>query len=251
MVDQWDESRISNLVNVIAEKHVTPIFHGNFKAPLASDVEQFRFAAVQYVKKEIDLAHQIGAPIIVHGGCIVEPKKIAQAKQIAIENFVKSVRELALYAAGLDVSIYLENLSNYKYYRPFHYIFTYLEEYDYVLTRVGLENVYFFLDIGHANICQGDPAAVITKYGDRIKGISFSNNNGAQDQHFGINKGTLNCRAVVRAIVESDWKGLVAFEVRDQSTEKSVEDLLTVYRSVANERHGVDSLSSDVAGRRT
>ncbi|WP_224970714.1 sugar phosphate isomerase/epimerase family protein [Acinetobacter oleivorans] len=225
MVPDWSDERIENLNSLIKKYNVQPIFHGNFKAPLGSDVDYLREAAVVYVKKEIDIAAKIGAPLVIHGGGIVEPKKIVLAKQKALDNYILSVKELAEYAAAKSVDIYLENLSNYKNYRPFHYVFTHMEEYDYVFNKIDHKNVYFFLDAGHANVGEGDPVAVVDKYHDKIKGISFSNNNGEQDQHFSIGRGTVNYSDFIETINRHNWKGLVAFEVRDKTTLDSVKEL--------------------------
>jgi len=51
--------------------------------------------------------------------------------------------------------LWLENLSNYTTYRPFHYIFTKFEEYKYILDRVP--GVKFVLDIRPANIASPGP----------------------------------------------------------------------------------------------
>ncbi|MEC5161822.1 L-ribulose-5-phosphate 3-epimerase [Janthinobacterium sp. CG_23.3] len=226
MVDDWTDERIDNLNTLIRKTRVQPIFHGNFKAPLASDVDVFRVAAVAYVKKEIDICAKIKAPLIAHGGCIVEPKMVVQAKKIALDNYLKSVTELAEYAADKGVDIYLENLSNYKNYRPFHYIFTNFDEYAYIFDNLkDNQNVFMFLDIGHENICDGNPVDVIRKHHHRIKGISFSNNNGVQDQHFGIGEGTLDYDAIIDEILKCGWRGLVAFETRSRSTAQSVADI--------------------------
>lgn len=232
MVDDWDDQRIDSLNRQIQETGVKPIFHGNFKAPLGSDVEAFRAAAVEYVKKEIDIASRLGAPLIIHGGCVVEPKMIVQAKKIALDNYLKSIVELSQYASEKGLTdIYLENLSNYVNYRPFHYIFTHDAEYTYVIERLlGHKNVFLFLDAGHANIEGGRPAEVIRKYHRLIRGISFSNNNGIQDQHFGIHDGTCDYRDVVNAIIETSWRGLVAFETRNQSAQAALRDLCGLYQ---------------------
>jgi len=226
MVNDWNEERIHLVNNLVNQFGIKPIFHGNFKAPLASDVEQFREAAVDYVKKEIDISSALNAPIILHGGCIVEPKTVVIAKRKALDNYVKSVLELANYAKENEVDIYLENLSNYVNYRPFHYMFTHFEEYEYVFNLIKNDNVFFFLDIGHENICNGDPERVIRKFHKKIKGISFSNNDGIKDQHFGINRGTIDYHIISKAIFETKWHGLVAFEARDVSTKTAVQELL-------------------------
>ncbi|WP_252979221.1 hypothetical protein [Pseudomonas cyclaminis] len=45
MVDDWTDERIASLQVQIAATGVKPVYHGNFKAPLGSDVEAFRVAA--------------------------------------------------------------------------------------------------------------------------------------------------------------------------------------------------------------
>lgn len=146
---------------------------------------------------------------------------------------MKSVKELAKYAAPQGVDIYLENLSNYKHYRPFHYIFTNVEEYNYIFSNIEeYTNIFMFFDIGHENICEGSPVEVIKKHRRRIKGISFSNNNGAQDQHFGVREGTLDYAAIINEIVQREWRGLVAFETRTRSTAQSVADIAEIHKNL-------------------
>ena len=226
MVENWNDERIDNLNRQIQETNVKPIFHGNFKAPLGSDVEALRAAAVDYVKKEIDIASRLEAPLIIHGSAIVEPRMVVMAKKIGLDNYLKSIIELSEYATCKSTDIYLENLSNYVNYRPFHYIFTHEAEYAYILERLlGHDNIFLFLDAGHANIEDGRPADVVRKYHRLIKGISFSNNNGVQDQHLGIHDGCCDYRDVINAIVETEWQGLVAFETRNQSAQAALREL--------------------------
>lgn len=61
MVDDWTEARIVSLQAQIEASGVRPIFHGNFKAPLGSDVEAFRVAAVEYVKKKRSISPAVWA----------------------------------------------------------------------------------------------------------------------------------------------------------------------------------------------
>lgn len=226
----WSKKRIDALLKLIAIYGIKPIFHGNFKSPLASDVEEIRKAAVDYTKKEIDLACWLNAPLIIHGSVVVEPRLIRKVKQIAIENYVRSVSELFEYALQREVDLYLENLCNYKNYRPFHYIFTHTEEIAYVLSK--LEGVYLFLDIGHANVCDGNPIDLIQSYHEKIIGMSFSNNDGNYDQHLGLDKGKINYEEIVKAILKNHWSGIIGFETRGKSTRESISDLTKIYQRV-------------------
>lgn len=228
MPNNWTKKRVDNLRTLIECYDVKPIFHGNFKSPLSSDVEEIRQAAVAYTKKEIDLAYWLNAPLILHGGAVVEPRLIRKVKQIALENYLLSVSELFEYAHKKEVDLYLENLCNYKYYKPFHYIFTHLEEIEYILTKIS--GVYLFLDIGHANVCDGDPIELIKRYHKKIIGMSFSNNDGQRDQHFGLDKGKINYPQIVKTILDTGWKGIIGFETRGKTTQESISDLNTIYQ---------------------
>jgi sugar phosphate isomerase/epimerase len=211
MVEDWTEARIAKLQAQMAVTGVTPIYHGNFKAPLGSDVEAFRGAAVEYVKKEIDIASQLGAPLIIHGGCLVEPNRAQMARQIALEHYLKSVQELAQYAEAKGTDIYLESLAHYVNYR----IFTDAAQYAWVAERLQAQrNVYFFLGVGHAHIESGLPAQVLRQYHPRVKGIAF---------------GSGDCTDTVQAMVDTQWKGLVTFETHHQTTHQALADLAAMY----------------------
>lgn len=225
----WDIRRINNLRNLMQKNNLKSIVHGNFKVPLASDIDELRLAAISYVKKEIDLAEKLQAPLIIHGGAIVEPRLVISAKKIAINNFIDTIHQLQEYAAEKQVLLFLENLSNYQKYRPFYYIFTHDDEFEYVFSHTNLP---LFLDIGHAQISNGNPVELIKKYSHRIAGMSFSNNDGMRDLHSPITRGVIDYREIVSTIIKTNWHGIINFETRGRSPTKSLQDLINVYHSI-------------------
>jgi L-ribulose-5-phosphate 3-epimerase len=241
--ENWSVQRIAALVAQIHLHTIHPIFHGNFKLPLSSDVSDVRESAVKAVLAEIDLSKELSAPLIIHGGAIVEPRLVIKAKKDALDNYLRSLDTIVSYAAQQGVTILLENLSNYKNYRPFHYIFTTPEEYKYVFDRIGDGHVHFFFDVGHGVICDGDPIAVIKEFSHRIWGMSFSNNDGVRDLHLGIwaflgiNQGLIDYQQVINAIVETNWRGVLAFEVRGRPFNQSVEDVVQLFAKVPIAEH--------------
>lgn len=113
-IKNWTQDRIINLLILINKFKVKPIFHGNFKAPIVSDVDEIRKAAIEYTKNEIDIAYQFSSPLIIHAGAIVEPRTVRQAKQKALDDLLLSLEKLIEYANDFGVELWLENLSNYK-----------------------------------------------------------------------------------------------------------------------------------------
>lgn len=223
----WTEDRIAELNAMIREAGVSPVFHGNYRAPLSSDIDLVRRAAVASVQAEIDICARIHAPLIVHGGAIVEPRLIEAAKARALDRLVESLGEVVSYARARGVDIWLENLSNYTRYRPFHYVFTKLAEFRYVLDRVP--SVKFILDIGHANVGNTDPFEGFDAFHHRIVGLSLSNNEGEKDTHFPLAYGTVRYPVLLRKLAATGWRGLIVFETRGRTPDRSLGDLAEIY----------------------
>lgn len=230
MPSTWTEVRIDALNRMIQETGVRPVFHGNYRAPLSTDIEVVRTAAVASVLQEIDVCAKLHAPLILHGGAIVEPRLVESAKVRALDKFVESLLEIERYARSKQVELWLENLSNYTKYRPFHYIFTKLNEFKYVFDRIP--SVKFILDVGHANVGNADPFEGFDEFHQRIVGLSLSNNEGEKDTHFPLAYGTVRYPELVRKMVAAGWRGLIVFETRGRTPDKSLEDLASIYAQV-------------------
>ena len=101
----WISQRIDALNAKIEQFNVKPVFHGNFKLPLSSDVESVREISVQNVYREIDLSAELSAPLIVHGGAIVEPRLVIKAKKDGLSAYLKSIDSILTYATKKKVTI--------------------------------------------------------------------------------------------------------------------------------------------------
>lgn len=226
----WTDGRIQNIKDLLLEYNIKPIFHGNFKAPLASDLGAMREAAVSYVKREIDLASKFSAPLIVHGGTIVEPRKVEDAKNLAIKRFLLSIKELKEYASQKNVELWVENLSNYTKNHPFYYIFTTPGEFRYIFSEIP--SLKFFMDIGHFNVGNDDVTSVIHEFGDNIIGFSMNNNDGLRDQHLSVHSGSVDYQKIIQALTVLNWSGYVGIEVRNAQPKECLEHLANIYNSL-------------------
>ncbi len=219
--EQWPQERIVALVALCEQIKILPIYHGNFKAPLASDVEFLRQAAVEYVKKEIDICANFPCPLILHGGALVEPRTIREAKERGLRALITSLKELQAYAKERNVLLLLENLSNYPNYRPFHYIATKVEEFEMIFSEA---EVSMFFDFGHANVNAEIPVEDFFKRcASRVAAVSMSNNNGNLDQHLKLHDGNINYADVLSLMKQLQWQGIVCFEVRNMNPKKVIE----------------------------
>jgi len=240
-IDKWNDERIENLLAAIQTHNVKPIFHGNFKVPLSSDVEILRLCAIDYIKKEIDICEKFKCPLIIHGSAVIEPRKIVSVKKLALNNLINSLEILQEYAKLKNVELWLENLSNYPNYKPFHYIGTTIDEFSYILEKIKIS---LFLDFGHANINAPYPAEdFFTNFHPHIAGISMSNNDGKTDQHLKLEDGNMNYQNIVRTIINSKWHGIVGFETRNANPSKSIQSLQSMTNSVVSEQKNIHGIT--------
>ncbi|KQQ60313.1 AP endonuclease [Pseudomonas sp. Leaf127] len=219
--DDFKTERLAALIELMQVTGMQPIYHGNFKAPLGSDVKALASSALDYVKQEVDLCQALGGvPLIVHGGGIVEPRLVREACGIGLRHLIDNLQQLVAYGRARGVEIWLENLCNYTRFHPFYYICTTEDEVEAVLADVP--DLHLFLDVSHAYVNQGDPLSFFNKFNARVRGMSFSDNKGDRDAHSPLGRGTLDFPALLTAIERTGWHGTIGFETRGATLLKSV-----------------------------
>ncbi|MFD5031986.1 TIM barrel protein [Streptomyces sp. NPDC058405] len=226
----WSAERRRSLAAAAADQGLSPILHGNFRAPLASEIPEVRAASLQYVRSEIELAARIEATsLVIHGGAFVEPRPTKAHRDAALERFFSVLSEVVREATEKGVDVWLENLSYYPKYRPFSYVFT--RDMDFAAAMDAIPDIKFILDVGHANVNQSAAAPVFEKFSSSIAALSLSNNAGDQDAHLALDDGTLSIRDITHAIRAQEWRGIIAFETRNQSVEAGIDYLTGIWES--------------------
>lgn len=224
MPNTWSSERVRNLKAQADAYGLRPIIHGNFRAPLASEMPEIREGVVQYLRSEIRLAADLGAQsLVLHGGAHVEPRPTRSDRAAALERLFDMLHTITPEAEEHGVAVWLENLSHYPRYRPFSYVFTRPD--DYVSAISALPDIRFIVDVGHAHVNQSIAIQVIRQHHASIAALSLSNNDGSADDHLALDHGTLSAAELTAAIKDTDWTGIVAFETRDADARAGLEHL--------------------------
>jgi sugar phosphate isomerase/epimerase len=210
----WSSERVRGVTEQARERGLRPIIHGNFRAPLASEMPEIRAGVAQYVQTEIDLAAALNAEaLILHGGAHVEPQPTRSDRMAALERLFAMLQQIIPRADDRGVTVWLENLSHYPRYRPFSYVFTRHEDYSQAVS--ALPGIRFILDVGHANVNQSIALQVIRDFHSSLAALSLSNNDGSADSHLALDQGTISTTELATTISETNWTGVVAFETRN------------------------------------
>jgi len=214
MPSTWSDERLRDVTARARECGLRPIIHGNFRAPLASEIPEVREGVARYLQTEIDLAAALDAEaLILHGGAHVEPRPTGSDRAAALERLFEMLQQIIPKADDCEVAVWLENLSHYPRYRPFSYVFTRYEDYSHAVSV--LPDIRFILDVGHANVNQSIALQVIRDYHSSIAALSLSNNDGSADSHLALDNGTISTAELATTISEANWTGVVAFETRN------------------------------------
>lgn len=186
-------------------------FHG---LHLDSSNEVDRQEAVSTINSSIDLASEIGAGVvIIHPSGKELNQKDADARKNAIKTFERSLGELARHAQEKGVRLALENMPGEKD----GWFGSRMSELVELADRIGLQNVGFCLDTGHAAVNRLSPMDEARAAGDRLFALHASDNDGNQDLHLspgrGTGEGSINWPQFFRVLDEINYRGIFMLEL--------------------------------------
>ena len=87
------------------------------------------------------------------------------------------------------------------------------------LRDVGHPNLFLLLDIGHAQMSDEDPAAVVSEAGPLLGYVHLDDNDGSRDLHLGLTDGILTEAALadtVSALADIGYRGNLSLELHPE-----------------------------------
>ena len=176
--------------------------HTAFYLPIASGIEEIRRAALEELRRCVDVFAGIGARWMN-----VHPDRHAPMhdRKFFVERNLMTLRELLPYAAERGIGIMVENLPG-----DFNSAAQLGELLD-PLPELGLH-----LDIGHANllVVQSTVDELLAAYGERLRHVHLHDNKGGSaDLHLPLGTGVVNVRTAVKALKAQAYDGTITLEV--------------------------------------
>ena len=176
--------------------------HTAYYLPIANPFESLRRAAVDELKRCLDLFAVVGSPWMN-----VHPDRYApmHERSYFIERDLDSLRELIDHGRSLGVGVMVENLPG-----DFNSV-AQLAELLEPIPDLGLH-----LDIGHANLLVESNTAsdLISAYGPRVKHVHLHDNKGGSgDLHLPLGAGSIDLRKHVETLKRSGYDSTITLEV--------------------------------------
>ena len=203
-----------------------------FNFNLASQNRIIQTKSIKLAKKAIDLCYRINSPLYTfHAGFTVDPPKLGKpfprenipVRDKTVKSYVKSVKELVVYAKDRDIKIAMEpnvvqkfNLVNNSNKLC---LFAELQEIQILLNSFDKKELGILLDLGHTAVTSYwlnfDKDEFVKQCKSRVFAVHVSNNNGRQDQHRSLTK---NCWQITK--LDLFKKIPIILETMNLSTDK-------------------------------
>lgn len=134
-----------------------------------------------------------------------------------IIHIVGVLKDLCKYASNYNMNIMIENMpqDNELGYSPYE-----IKE---IIDKVGVNNLLFILDTGHAHVSSYENIEYIEVLKDKLYHMHFSDNNGSCDQHKRIGLGNIDFVKIFKKLHEIGYNELHCMEVIFQKAEELVE----------------------------
>jgi sugar phosphate isomerase/epimerase len=181
---------------------MTVVGHTAFYLPFASAFEGIRLAAIDELRRCLDVFAEIGARWMN-----LHPDRHAPMHDRAffIGKNIESIAELQEHADKVGVGLMIENLPG-----DFNTALQ-LGELLAPLPKLGLH-----LDIGHANLMvpHNTTGEILQAWSSRLRHVHLHDNRGGrEDLHMPLGAGTLNLRACLTDLNKAGFDGTVTLEV--------------------------------------
>ena len=201
--EKVDPKRVRKLLDDagVAASSVCPSFTAG--RDLSHPDPQVRNDAMDYVRGVVELAHGIGAPVI-----IVTPTAYLRTQPVTDPEdewrwAVESVRSVGEYAASLGVDLSLECWNRYG-----TYMLNRLEQGVRMWRETGLENGGVMADTYHMNIEERSLPEAIRQTGELLNHVHLSDSN-----RLAPGWGHIDFEEILRTLQSIGYRGYLAFEL--------------------------------------
>lgn len=187
-------------VRAALERHgLSVIGHLPWYLPFGTPLARLRNTAVDIAVDYAGVAAEVGADLVtVHADWPL--KLFSRGEAILFQ--AAALAELVRRTRGIGVRILFEPIVTAQ---------DSVDSIERILAAVP--ELLLHLDVGHANLCGRDPAAMIRHFGERIRHVHLHDNNGASDQHLPPGTGTIDWPGVVAALREIPYRHTITLEV--------------------------------------
>jgi len=206
-----DRARRTALRARLVAHDVGVVVHTASSVNAAEIVPGVRRAVSDYLVESVRLAVDLDSPtVVVHGGFHFGDHVATRLGSLA-----DLLGTTAAYAAQHGVTLALENMNVLPPAAEIVYLGCTADEVVAILEAVRSPALTSCVDLGHAHLLPGGPAAFVARVGPRVGHVQITDNDGVTDDHLRLGDGTLDVGAALAALDSIGYTGTIAVELPD------------------------------------
>jgi sugar phosphate isomerase/epimerase len=200
-----DDKRVEALNYMAGTLNIEFALHAPFAdINIATLDYKLRRFVIRRLERSIQHAHQLDCPLwVFHPGSPSAISSFYPGLDWRIN--LEAVKTLLELGRKHNVKIAIENTPE-----PFPSLMKSTNDFSRFYEELG-EDIGLALDIGHANL-NGQTKEFMSRFRDKIVHIHVSDNDGKQDLHLGVGKGTVDWQEFVQAVKRMQFHGVVMIE---------------------------------------
>ena len=193
-----EQIRIKKTKELLDYYKLDRVGHTAWYLPIGSPVKEFRQAARKEAKKYFEVFSQLEVKYVtVHGNWPSTMFTDEEGIKYQVETLERMIDEAKKYNLSImyeSIDTPRDNATN--------------------VAKIlnALPELYFHLDIGHANIHGRKPEEFVKAFSDRLKHIHLHDNNGKEDLHLPMGTGNINWPEFIKTLKEN-YDGTITLEI--------------------------------------
>lgn len=200
-----DDKRVETLNRMAGSFNIEYTIHAPFAdMNIAASDQRMRQFITRRLEKSMQHAHQLDCLLwVFHPGFHSGISSFYPGWDWQVN--LESVKTLQKLGQKYNVKIAIENIPE-----IFPSVLRNVDEFSRFYEELG-ENIGLALDVGHANV-NGQTRVFMEKFRDKIVHLHVSDNDGTQDSHVGIGKGTVDWQDFAKAVKRIQFRGVIMLE---------------------------------------
>ncbi len=211
---------VEKLKQTLKNYDLDVVGHTAWYLPIGSPIKSLREAAIKEVIRYFEVFNKLGVEFITvhaHWPGIVFSQK--EGVEFQIESLGELVKEAGKYNLKLM-------------YEPIDTLNDSIENISVILEEIP--ELFFHLDIGHANLFNRKPEEFIEKFHPKLKHVHLHDNFGNADSHLPIGRGIIDWERVLK-ILKKYYDGTITLEIFSKNKDDALlskEKLKELWRKI-------------------
>ncbi|MBM3233891.1 sugar phosphate isomerase/epimerase [Candidatus Pacearchaeota archaeon] len=194
-----EKINIAQVKSILKKYNLSAVGHTAWYLPIGSPIKLIRECAIKEAERYFKIFRQLKVEYVtIHA---FWPPSIFSDNE-GVEYQIETLKKLVKISRNYNLRLMYEPIDTER---------DNLKNVSKILSNVS--ELYFHLDIGHANLYKKKINDFIKKFHKKLVHIHLHDNHGKEDEHLPLGKGNIDIEKVIRELRKYDYDGTITLEI--------------------------------------